>query len=393
MREPQPLGHGTGNGDAVFQTADSKELHDECASLNETIATKGTKCFDSGLQSSGIDVSKQHWCRWFMLCPVFVMSVVAVFGLFMAQQQHEFAERLQKLEQREQELAQREQEFAQREQKLPVDTHAALNPGIALARAQSFNVANLAWMHVGKTGTSFANTIVTLGCPGLADDFMFEDHVSPDFIETHARDCVPGFGVGLRAQSLHQKMTDNHRYRGHWVTMLRQPEQRIISEFHWFNRGPEKPPLKPFAEKLAGMYTQFLNGAKTHGRFEKRRPESHAILLQMLSRAISRLDDDFAFVGLVEEWGLSVCLFHAMFGGDCHPREFRNIRPSVWAEEQKVAAGQYDVTELGGWIDIIDRPVYLHVKALFQRNILAFNISQEGCARRICRLVPEAFGR
>ena len=38
-------------------------------------------------------------------------------------------------------------------------------------------------------------------------------------------------------------------------------------------------------------------------------------------------ENDFAFVGLTEEWDLSVCLFHRMFGGECHVREFLDVRP------------------------------------------------------------------
>ena len=45
--------------------------------------------------------------------------------------------------------------------------------------------------------------------------------------------------------------------------------------------------------------------------------------------ALRRLHEGFAFVGLTDEWALSICLFHATHGGRCHAVEFANSRPTT----------------------------------------------------------------
>ncbi|CAK9071057.1 unnamed protein product [Durusdinium trenchii] len=72
-------------------------------------------------------------------------------------------------------------------------------------------------------------------------------------------------------------------------------------------------------------------------------------------QAVQRLREGFAFVGLTEEWDLSICLFHAMFGGPCHSSEFHNARPGQHAKD---ADGLYDTSILQGYQDEIDGLVY-----------------------------------
>ncbi|CAK8992389.1 unnamed protein product [Durusdinium trenchii] len=80
-------------------------------------------------------------------------------------------------------------------------------------------------------------------------------------------------------------------------------------------------------------------------------PRDHALGL----RAVKRLREGFAFVGLTEEWDLSICLFHTMFGGPCHSSEFHNARKS---HHLKNADGSYDTSVLQGYQDEIDGLVY-----------------------------------
>ena len=47
---------------------------------------------------------------------------------------------------------------------------------------------------------------------------------------------------------------------------------------------------------------------------------------KLLNEAKRRLSKDFLFVGLTEEWDVSICLFHQMLGGHARAVEFLNTR-------------------------------------------------------------------
>ena len=63
-------------------------------------------------------------------------------------------------------------------------------------------------------------------------------------------------------------------------------------------------------------------------------PNRSKITLEVAQEAAKRVREGFAFVGITEEWDLSACLFHEMFGGDCHAWDFvagllmRNLKAS-----------------------------------------------------------------
>merc|ERR1719346_762493 len=76
--------------------------------------------------------------------------------------------------------------------------------------------------------------------------------------------------------------------------------------------------------------------------------------------ALDRLDG-FKFVGLTEQWDLSICLFHAMFGGECLQNEFRNMRPSD--NRTREAATPFE-----NFTDPYDGLVYSKVEQMFWAN-------------------------
>merc|ERR1712203_787654 len=97
----------------------------------------------------------------------------------------------------------------------------------------------------------------------------------------------------------------------------------------------------------------------------------------------------------MEEWSLTVCLYHAMFGGKCHRREFWNIRPAyhriLAKQEKKVSWAPYSIKELHGWTDPIDGPLYKYGKEKFRSNLDKYGVNRETCKKRICSCCPEAF--
>ena len=188
--------------------------------------------------------------------------------------------------------------------------------------------------------------------------------------------------------------------------MFRDPDQRILSGYHdeannfaaegYGNylidmssheiqatgenctgslvRGLLKRPLLGFASAWKGGMTYQLTAEhQTMTALDSRRP---TVTLQDALEAARRVREGFAFVGLTEQWDLSICLFHKMFGGPCRAFEFENTRPSYAG---KTADQDYDTAQLQGWHDDIDEVVYAAASEVFRRNLILFNVSQETC--------------
>jgi hypothetical protein len=96
------------------------------------------------------------------------------------------------------------------------------------------------------------------------------------------------------------------------------------------------------------------------------------------------LENDFAFVGLTGEWDLSVCLFHKMYGGKCHSREFVNVRPGSHHSKQ------YDTQILGGFTDEMDGKLYERASKLFWSNVDKFGVTGQSC-RQTCESISGVF--
>jgi len=165
--------------------------------------------------------------------------------------------------------------------------------------------------------------------------------------------------------------------------MFRQPEQRILSAYyHTGNLGKVEPwdeyktlhnvSLDEYKRLQAGCATRMLTG-------DRCLPESHPtqpINNTVVDLAKERLRS-FAFVGLTEEWDLSVCLFSVMTGSSCHKRMFPNVRPGRKHESGRM----YDVRPLNGFKDIGDGMVYEEAKKIFYQQLDTYGVTLETCAR------------
>lgn len=150
-----------------------------------------------------------------------------------------------------------------------------------------------------------------------------------------------------------------------------------------FNAGCRSLPesdcnLQDYATSVAGCSVRMMNGEACGA--------NTSTTGDMVTYAIQRLDDGFSFVGLTEEWALSVCLFHAMFGGECHEREFRNVHPG---ERQGDLA--HDTSELGDWVDPWDGALYEHAYSTFWNNIAKYGVTPDTCTKSFCSSVPDSF--
>ena len=211
-----------------------------------------------------------------------------------------------------------------------------------------------------------------------------------------------------RTALVHLLVTNYSAQRGHLVGMFRDPDQRILSGYHdeannfaaedygsylvqagggnctgFSVRGVRRRPLLDFAEAWKGGMTYQLVSADLieSGQILRRHttavdPKRAKVTQADGLEAAKRVQEGFAFVGIAEDWDLSICLFHKMFGGACHADEFQDTRPG---RAGKSADQDYDISQLQGWHDDIDEVVYAAALDVFRRNLIMFDVSQETC--------------
>ena len=99
------------------------------------------------------------------------------------------------------------------------------------------------WLHIPKCGTSFYNTVTHL--PGMCPDLpvnlsMGDESVWGKCFETHFRALCPTLcdqkllHCDWPPTATHQFLVDSkyEEYKGHFVGLFRQPEQRLLSAYH-----------------------------------------------------------------------------------------------------------------------------------------------------------------
>lgn len=250
----------------------------------------------------------------------------------------------------------------------------------------TLDAERLAWMHIPKAGTSFANTLMTWGCTGLGEQEVVDSSYDrgggmfvPKFISVHRKQCRKvGHLCGGHLPIGPNKCNDWTAHQGNFVGLFRQPEQRVLSGFnHNLHDIPNKSlDLVSYADAVAGCSVRMMNGHKCGDQVP--------VTPKMMSTAMERLKTGFAFVGLTDQWELSVCLFHAMFGGDCHEREFENVRPGA-----NQTGSLYETEKLGSWTDMYDGPLYAAAETIFRVNAEKFGVNHTSCQRSICSSMPK----
>lgn len=121
-----------------------------------------------------------------------------------------------------------------------------------------------------------------------------------------------------------------------------------------------------------------------------------------IALALERLSRGFMFVGLTEEFDLSVCLFHAMFGGECLPVEFENMRPgnyqanyrrsrarpghASWRARRREREYTRAKAALQNYSDPIDGRLHRAASSIFWDIVKKYNVGRSFC-RKLC---PEA---
>lgn len=245
----------------------------------------------------------------------------------------------------------------------------------------------------------------------------FRDAFWTGFTDNHSHD--PGSHKPI-------SQTNYDAWKGHFVGFFRSPESQLASAFNHFVASSREIPdkithknitfetfvsgkdetryLAKFAEVSQGLVTKMLTALSPedgnakikcqfdfdnwlvedpectgqHCRWCLQKPDVKAQQL-----ALERLDG-FAFVGLLDYFDLSLCLFHAMFGGECRAVEFMNTRKS-WYHKNYSA----DLKEMK-WTDPYDEQIWQKVSQKFWANVQHHELTAKKC-RRICPLANTTF--
>ena len=142
-----------------------------------------------------------------------------------------------------------------------------------------------------------------------------------------------------------------------------------------------------YAERVAGSAVMMLAGQR-YGLDCLKRARSCKRATPNTELALRRLETEFAFIGLTNHWALSICLFHAMFGGPCLSHEFLNTRPTNHTKSAKPAASTASGNWLGNFVDRDDSALFSKAKARFCADVAKHRVTFERCAQ-ICPAAPQ----
>ena len=257
----------------------------------------------------------------------------------------------------------------------------------------------LYWVHVAKCNSGFARSALFL--PGmcqnmsnstranLTDELLastapvgdlvragmwIEDECPGDI--TDFRNLGIGWGDHSGIGSIYESI------KGEAMIILRQPEQRLISAYYNFQNswptyllGREANDILEFASVVGGCATKMLTRSQTASKashYTSACGDPHCISEQESQVAIARLREGFAFVGTIERYDVSVCLLHAMFGGECTSLELGN-------SHSKSNGSLYDTSELQGWQDVYDRALYAEAQTILEKNIGLYGVTDASC--------------
>jgi len=284
------------------------------------------------------------------------------------------------------------------------ETPANKTPAMAAMDAESQRerleaAKPIAWLHVPQAGSSLGNFMSRLPslCPGIEEDLEIRNsttmgHFPNRFFKTRY-DPLSETGICPGSFSRWGNLrgagpTWDEQYEGHCFVMLRQPEQRTLSgynygQFCWPESLPASNELQ-YAERIQGCAVRMITrgggpkAKQTCGGQYTGLPTWDEVAL-----AIHRIRTGCAFVGITDQWPLSMCLGHRIFGGKCRVTDFVDGRMTTkgGGETTKIAPDPhlYDLKPLSNFTDPYDGALYQAALEVFQENLLRYNVSMEAC--------------
>jgi hypothetical protein len=270
----------------------------------------------------------------------------------------------------------------------------------------------IAWLHVMKTASSFGTTLAhhaNATLPKTAHIPSGKNHSDPEDMTARPEDFYDRhlvldffefkYPVGSWFQDVFRHPTNpgGHvpimedewtEWKGSWITVLRQPEARASSAWHHFGKG--RGDVLKFQRNVQGQQARMLSSGEAAassvlcertggGLFDSSAP-CDISPVPNVTLAVERLRD-FAFVGILEEYDMTVCLFHVMFGSECLPVEFSNSRATNYHEDE--AAKERELNLLKKTPDPWDTPVYEAALERFNADLVRYGVTKSTC-REVC---------
>jgi len=294
-----------------------------------------------------------------------------------------------------------------------VPARSEAHESVASVQRQEGPPLPFVWVHIPKTGSSFLNVLMTHGCNSSWDARLKEgSQIVFWWGHNMSRGCERAFSSlpvhqdgGIRRIPrepfhLFDNMEDRaypgppghtgyapyaKHLQGHGVTMLRRAEQRLLSGYyhkrHSYTGNKWGATLPMYLSAQAGCVVKMLGRKDTHKQHPAPCTDHRPPTPEEEVRAASALSE-FAFVGIVEEWNLSVCLFHRMFSTRdpwwlvCESSHFVNQRPGKSRNNSDV----YPTDVLDGFVDVFDRRLYAQGRRAFVENLRLHGVNKESCA-------------
>mmetsp|Transcript_2586 Transcript_2586/g.6607 ORF Transcript_2586/g.6607 Transcript_2586/m.6607 type:complete len:365 (+) Transcript_2586:82-1176(+) len=280
----------------------------------------------------------------------------------------------------------------------------------------------LMFLHIPKCGAGFANTLVHAACPCAPKDEAIPGiEVAPGSLygDADAWKCCDRDRIFRdRAEyadywghppldAVIQSKLPSPAY-SHVVTMVRNPKDRLLSGYmhgrhycddlrEWEAPGcnssmgaamtdggyvfPACAPLlkvtpesvQKYAECTGRCMTNMLMGERCNGQISKE--------VLPVASAVDALEQ-LAFIGLTDEFPLSICLWHVRFGGDCNAVEFKNLHPGLahFADGRPYFTNESLALLEDDWF------VFEKASQLFWNDIAAHEVTNSRCAQ----LCPDA---
>jgi len=248
------------------------------------------------------------------------------------------------------------------------------------------------YMHIPKAGSSFATAIAHLACGSrIGKEVKVSEPSYRDWKKKCGKEHIARFTSG------HRPLDPGVQLRT-VVTLVRPARQRIISGyFHSLHDCPElqkelhiseNPPWKvhqidrdlllKYGNCVQGCASSMLSG---HGCATGKR--SLEDLQADAHQAVAKIPQ-IGFVGLTNHWDLTVCMWHAKYGGECLEAEFANVRPGKYSSA-------HDETIFDSSFHPIDDAIYDAAALQFMHDMKTYDVSPKTCARKFCPNMAQLF--